>query len=80
MDGYINVSLDLTLVLNRQFDLRIPASMTLKELLQVVSDSYGLSLQIVNPTARVLQTGQMIASTGTLESLKNGVRLQLENM
>lgn len=80
MDGYINLSLDLTLVLNRQFDLRIPASMTLKELLQVVSDSYGLSLQIVNPTARVLQTGQMIASTGTLESLKNGVRLQLENM
>ncbi|MGT2950108.1 hypothetical protein [Streptococcus cuniculi] len=54
--------------------------MTLKELLQVVSDSYGLSLTIVNPTVRVVQTGQMIASTGTLENLKDGVLVQLETI
>ncbi|OLF48569.1 type VII secretion protein [Streptococcus cuniculi] len=80
MDGYINISLDFTLLINRQFDLRIPSSMTLKELLQVVSDSYGLSLTIVNPTVRVVQTGQMIASTGTLENLKDGVLVQLETI
>ncbi|MBF0787338.1 MULTISPECIES: type VII secretion protein [unclassified Streptococcus] len=80
MDGYVNVSLDLTLLLNRQFDLRVPSSMTVKEFLQIVSDSYGLSLAVINPTVRVVQIGQLVASTGTLEKLKDGVLLQLESI
>ncbi|MEY8462320.1 type VII secretion protein [Streptococcus merionis] len=80
MDGYVNVSLDFASFINRQLDLRIPSSMTLKELLQIVSDSYGLGLRIVNPTARIIQTGQMIASTGTLEFVKDGVLVQLESI
>ncbi|MGT2715322.1 type VII secretion protein [Streptococcus respiraculi] len=80
MNEYVNVSLDFVPFINRQIDLRIPSSMTLKELLQIVSHAYGLNLSIVNPTARIIQSGQTIASTGTLEFVKDGVLLQLETI
>ncbi|MDG3131460.1 hypothetical protein MKL26_00280 [Streptococcus suis] len=54
--------------------------MTLKELVQIVSDAYGLEFEIVNPSARNKQSGEVLTSTETLSCLKNGVLLQLESI
>ncbi|WP_239681961.1 type VII secretion protein [Streptococcus constellatus] len=77
MDSYVNISLDFSPILKQQLDLHVPNAMTLKELVQIVSDAYGLSLSVVNPSARNQQTGEIISSTSSLEQLKNGVLLQL---
>ena len=44
MDSYVNISLDFSPILKQQLDLHVPNAMTLKELVQIVSDAYGLSL------------------------------------
>ncbi|MGT2743025.1 type VII secretion protein [Streptococcus plurextorum] len=80
MEDYINISLDCSPYLGEELDLRVPTSMTLRELLIIVSDSYGLSLDIENPSARNKQTGAIITSTSRLVHLKDGALLALENI
>lgn len=80
MNDYINISLECSPFLRDELDLRVPTSMTLKELVQIVSDAYGLEFEIVNPSARNKQSGEVLTSTETLSCLKNGVLLQLESI
>lgn len=78
MGNYINITLDLSPIVNYQFDLRIPSSMTLKEMLQIISDAYQMGLCIKNPSARVVQSGEVLLSTNTLADLKDGMLIKIE--
>ena len=80
MENNINISLDLSPLVKGELDLRVPNSLTVKELIETVSEAYGLSIVNVNPWLRDKQTGRVLASTSTLEQLKNGDLLQLESL
>ncbi|WKF66948.1 type VII secretion protein [Streptococcus equi] len=80
MENYISISLDCSHFFPQEFDLRVPRTMTFKELLQIVSDAYGLGFQVVNPSARNEQGGQLMTSTSCMDTLKNGALLVLENL
>lgn len=80
MERYINITLNLSLLDNKSLDLRIPSTMTLKEMLQTVFESYGVNVTILNPTARILQTGQLLVSTSVLENLKDGMLITVETV
>ena len=80
METNINISLDLSPLVKGELDLRVPNSLTVKELIEIVSEAYGLSIVNVNPWLRDKQTGRVLASTSTLEQLKNGDLLQLESL
>lgn len=80
MERYVNITLNLKLLRSESIDLRIPNTMTLKEMLQTVFESYKLNVTLINPTARILQTGQLLLSTEVLEDLKDGMFLTLETI
>lgn len=80
MERYINISLDLKPIISKQLDFRIPSSMKLKEILQIISDSYQLEISLDNPSMRIVQTGKILLSTSTFESLKNGMLIKLETI
>lgn len=78
MDDYVNISLNLKKFVDFQLDVRVPKYMTLKSCLQVIAESYNLRLEILNPSARVIQSGQILLSTMKLETVKDGACLRLE--
>ena len=80
MERYINISLDLKPIISKQLDFRIPSSMKLKEILQIISDSYQLEISFDNPSMRIVQTGKLLLSTSTFESLKDGMLIKLETV
>ncbi len=80
MERYINISLDLKPIISKQLDFRIPSSMKLKEILQIISDSYQLEISFDNPSMRIVQTGKILLSTSTFESLKDGMLIKLETV
>lgn len=80
MERYINISLDLKPIISKQLDFRIPSSMKLKEILQIISDSYQLEINLDNPSMRIVQTGKILLSTSTFESLKDGMLIKLETI
>lgn len=80
MKRYINISLDLKPIISKQLDFRIPSSMKLKEILQIISDSYQLEISFDNPSMRIVQTGKILLSTSTFESLKDGMLIKLETI
>ncbi|MCK6130453.1 MULTISPECIES: type VII secretion protein [Parvimonas] len=80
MERYINISLDLKPIISKQLDFRIPSSMKLKEILQIISDSYQLEISFDNPSMRIVQTGKILLSTSTFESLKDGMLIKLETI
>ena len=80
MERYINISLDLKPIISKQLDFRIPSSMKLKEILQIISDSYQLEISFDNPSMRIVQTGKVLLSTSTFESLKDGMLIKLETI
>lgn len=80
MKRYINISLDLKPIISKQLDFRIPSSMKLKEILQIISDSYQLEISLDNPSMRIVQTGKILLSTSTFESLKDGMLIKLETI
>lgn len=80
MERYINISLDLKPIISKQLDFRIPSSMKLKEILQIISDSYHLEISLDNPSMRIVQTGKILLSTSTFESLKDGMLIKLETI
>ena len=80
MERYINISLDLKPIISKQLDFRIPSSMKLKEILQIISDSYQLEISFDNPSMRIVQTGKILVSTSTFESLKDGMLIKLETV
>ena len=80
MERYINISLDLQPIIRKQLDFRIPSSMKLKEILQIISDSYQLEISFDNPSMRIVQTGKILLSTSTFESLKDGMLIKLETI
>ncbi|EDP24461.1 type VII secretion protein [Parvimonas micra] len=80
MERYINISLDLKPIISKQLDFRIPSSMKLKEILQIISDSYQLEISLDNPSMRIVQTGKILLSTSTFESLKDGMLIKLETI
>ena len=78
MDDYVNISLDLKKFVDVQVDVRVPKYITLKNCLQVIVESYNLGLDIINPSVRVMQSGQVLLATMNLEMVKNGACLYLE--
>ena len=80
MERYINISIDLKPIISKQLDFRIPSSMKLKEILQIISDSYQLEISFDNPSMRIVQTGKILLSTSTFESLKDGILIKLETI
>ena len=80
MERYINISIDLKPIISKQVDFRIPSSMKLKEILQIISDSYQLEISFDNPSMRIVQTGKILLSTSTFESLKDGMLIKLETI
>lgn len=80
MDSYINISLNCSPFLSQELDLRVPTNLTFKELLQIISDTYGLGVHVINPCARNMQSGEIVTSTSRLQLLKDGTLLQLESI
>ena len=80
MEDYINISLDCSPFLSKILDLRVPTELTIKELLQIVSDTYGIGVKVMNPSVRNQQSGEILASTSSLALVKDGVLLKLERI
>ncbi|AHZ47103.1 MULTISPECIES: type VII secretion protein [Streptococcus] len=80
MEEYINISLDCSPFLSKILDLRVPTELTIKELLQIVSDTYGIGVKVMNPSVRNQQSGEILASTSSLALVKDGVLLKLERI
>lgn len=78
MSSYVNISLDLSLETVPLMDLRVPRTMTLGELLQTVSESYGLGLVMNNPVARLGKGGRVLTIFQDLEVLRDGDLLVVE--
>lgn len=79
MEGYVSITLNFEGT-DIKLDLRIPRSMTLKELLQTVSESYELNINILNPVARIMQTGDVLNSTSRMEKIKDGMMMNVEEI
>lgn len=80
MEEYINISLDCSPFLSKILDLRVPTELTIKELIQIVSDTYGIGIKVMNPSVRNQQSGEILASTCSLVLAKDGVLLNLERI
>ena len=80
MEEYINISLDCSPFLSKILDLRVPTELTIKELIQIVSDAYGIWIKVMNPSVRNQQSGEILASTSSLVLVKDGVLLNLERI
>ena len=80
MEEYINISLDCSPFLSKILDLRVPIELTIKELIQIVSDTYGIEFKTLNPSVRNQQSGEILASTSSLTLVKDGVLLKLERI
>ena len=80
MEEYINISLDCSPFLSKILDLRVPTELTIKELLQIVSDTYGIGVKVMNPSVRNQQSGEILASTSSLALVIDGVLLKLERI
>jgi len=80
MEEYINISLDCSPFLSKILDLRVPTELTIKELIQIVSDAYGIGIKVMNPSVRNQQSGDILASTSSLALVKDGVLLKLERI
>ena len=80
MEEYINISLDCSPFLSKILDLRVPVGLTIKELLQIVSDTYSIGVKTLNPIVRNQQSGEILASTSSLKLVKDGVLLKLERI
>ena len=80
MEEYINISLDCSPFLSKILDLRVPVGLTIKELIQIVSDTYGIEVKTLNPSVRNQQSGEILASTSSLTLVKDGVLLKLERI
>lgn len=80
MEEYINISLDCSPFLSKILDLKVPTELTIKELLQIVSDTYGIGVKVMNPSVRNQQSGEILASTSSLALVKDGVLLKLERI
>ena len=80
MEEYINISLDCSPFLSKILDLRVPVELTIKELIQIVSDTYGIEVKVSNPSVRNQQSGEILASTSSLALAKDGVLLKLERI
>lgn len=79
MEGYVSITLNFEGT-DIKLDLRIPRSMTLKELLQTVSESYELNINVLNPVARIMQTGDVLNSTSRMEKIKDGMMMNVEEI
>lgn len=80
MEEYINISLDCSPFLSKILDLRVPTELTIKELIQIVSDAYGIGIKVMNPSVRNQQSGEILVSTSSLVLVKDGVLLNLERI
>ena len=80
MEEYVNISLDCSPFLSKILDLRVPVGLTIKELIQIVSDTYSIEVKTLNPSVRNQQSGEILASTSSLTLVKDGVLLKLERI
>ena len=80
MEEYINISLDCSPFLSKILDLWVPVELTIKELIQIVLETYGAEVKVFNPSVRNQQSGDILASTSSLALVKDGVLLKLERI
>lgn len=79
-NDYIKVSIDLELVVEKIYDIRIPKFITVKELLKILNEAYNLRIGLVNPIIRDEQSGLVYTSFQELNRVKNGAMLILESL
>lgn len=80
-DKYVNINIDLSKFSKGKVDVRVPVYLNLKEILQIIEEALQVKMDIINPAARVLQSGKVIQSLTTLEEAgeaKNGLTLFIE--
>ena len=67
----------------RQYDLRVPVGISMKELLHIVAQAYQLELNVVSPSIRVHDKGVVLTALQRIEdvgTLRDGVQLIVETL
>lgn len=80
---YINLTLNLEKFSYGQYDLRVPSYLSMKELLNIVVESYQLNITITQPTVRISNKNIVLTALQRLEDsnqLHNGVMLVVETI
>lgn len=80
---YIDISLDFRKYIDKVVDIRVPNNMTVKELLKIIVESYGLPLEINNPSIRVEYFNVVLTGFSFLYSsqyVRNGSLLVVEKL
>ena len=77
---YIDISLDFRKYIDKVVDIRVPNNMTVKELLKIIVESYGLPLEIKNPVENfnVILTGFSFLYSS--QYVRNGSLLVVEKL
>ena len=81
--NYIDISLDFRKYIDKVVDIRVPNNMTVKELLKIIVESYGLPLEIKNPSIRVENFNVILTGFSFLYSsqyVRNGSLLVVEKL
>lgn len=80
---YLNVSIDFTLYGYSVYDVRIPLTLTVKELLEIVINYYKLNITLYNPILRIKKSNKIISNFenfNMVEQLYNGELFVLESV
>lgn len=68
---HINLTLNLEQFNYEQYDLRVPKGMSIKELVNIVVQSYQIPLTVVCPSVRVYGKETVLTALQRLEDINN---------
>ncbi|MGX7112392.1 hypothetical protein [Gemella cuniculi] len=80
---YVDISMDFDKYIKKTIDIRVPKNITVKELLQIISESYSLPIKIDNPSIRIEGFGVILTSFNMLSDsvyVRDGSLLIIENI
>lgn len=75
MEEYVDISLKI----DKVYELRVPVYIRVKELLLIIKDAYNLQEDFKNSIIRDLQDGKVYSSFEKLERVHNAAILIVEN-
>ena len=75
MEEYVDISLKI----DKVYELRVPLYIRVKELLLIIKAAYNLQADFTNSIIRDLQDGKVYSSFERLERLHNAALLIVEN-
>ena len=75
MEEYVDISLKI----DKVYELRVPLYIRVKELLLIIKAAYNLQADFTNSIIRDLQDGKVYSSFERLERLHNAAILIVEN-